>query len=162
MRLQFAKGEPLVRVHLARFLEALQHVVHPVLAIPAPAAMHDGYERNVVQQIVHPVRRDVSDDVAAPPVVVHAEGEIEAVLRRVRVHVANDLVGVAAFGGGADDDGPVQGIRHPSFDLSTPGLDDFDGIAARRDLHGVECRLNSVFRDRVCECWLVPVRRRNR
>ena len=102
---------------------------------------HDRHECDAVEQVVHLRWGDVPDDVAPAPVLALLEGDVEAVLRRVCVCVAHDLVGVAAPGRGADDDGPVKGEGLAGSKLAAPVLGDFDGIAALGDQHWVEdCR----------------------
>ena len=63
----------------------------------------------MIQQIVQPIWRDVSDDVVSSPIPGFVEWDIEAVLRRECVCVANDLVAVPAPGGRADVNSPMQG-----------------------------------------------------
>lgn len=146
LRLQCPKGHVHIRIQIV-LIQPLQCFVHPVLAVPCPPVTHHRHERNVIEQILHPVRGDIPDDVGAPPVARLVERDVEAVLCHVGIGVADDFVTVAPLGGGADDDGPVQGVGATPGVLTAPELGDFDGVVAGGDLHRIEHFLQRIFYD---------------
>ena len=84
---------------------------------------------------------------AAPPVLVllAREEDIEAILRRVCVHVPNDLVAVATLRRRANYDGPVQGQWTACEVFTTPELDYLDGVVAFRDAYWVKYCWERIF-----------------
>ena len=104
--LQCTQGHVHIRIQILT-VQRLQRVKHPVLAVPRPPMAHHRHECHVCHQVVEPVGGDVPNDVPAPPVARLVQRDVEAVLSRIRLGVADDFVSVAAFFRGADDDSPV-------------------------------------------------------